>query len=63
MGGIATLLGVGPASAQVSAPMDQGSSSATPPITPQVQAAAPAVQTQATRAVRGDDLGIGRAHV
>ena len=57
MGGIATLLGVGPASAQVSAPMDQGSSSATPPITPQVQAAAPAVQTQATRAVRGDDLG------
>jgi hypothetical protein len=57
MGGIATLLGIGPASAQVSAPMDQGSSSATPPITPQVQAAAPAVQTQATRAVRGDDLG------
>lgn len=54
-GGIATLFGVGPASAQVSAPVDQGSSSA-PPIVPQVQAATPAVQAQATQAVRGDDL-------
>ncbi|PSQ71118.1 MAG: hypothetical protein BRD31_03020 [Bacteroidetes bacterium QH_2_64_26] len=51
-----SLLGVGTASAQGSAPTERAAPSTAVPIAPQVQAAPADVQTQVRRAVRGDDL-------